>query len=386
MTLPALPVLGSTSWYPYAQGLDDERRTGRLSDAALRAAYVSRTALGPLYGYFSKLGLAKSTRCTAYIIGDSIAGGQGAATISARWLNQAQDLLRTQYTLTVTGGQHVPGSYTTGPVNDGTTFFPSWTLGGTTYPSNQGPGNLGIQLTAGATATITRTCTSADLYFQIPFGGPTGTVSVDGGTAQSLSLSTTAVTKWSSGALTRGSHTFVVTCTAGAMFNDGGYFYDGDETAGFNFWDGSRSGSTMSYHDTNDDWKNHLPILAPDLLILGCLTNDARSAAGGYSSANYATYLSSIVTKARTAVPNIPILFMTPYVALGTLIEPWSNYTAKITSQVAATLNSAFYDMSDAIPDLTSDPYGFLQDGVHPTSRGHALLAQLAGASALTPR
>lgn len=40
MAIPAIPAQGAP-WYSYAQGLDDEIRNGRLSDAALRAAFVS---------------------------------------------------------------------------------------------------------------------------------------------------------------------------------------------------------------------------------------------------------------------------------------------------------------------------------------------------------
>ena len=47
MAIPAIPAQGAP-WLSYAQGLDDEIRTGRLSDTALRAAFERRPA--PLTG------------------------------------------------------------------------------------------------------------------------------------------------------------------------------------------------------------------------------------------------------------------------------------------------------------------------------------------------
>lgn len=344
-------------------------------------------SLAPLYGWLSKLSLAKSGRANIYLMGDSIAEGYGAASILARWVSQMSDILRTTYSPSSVGGLHVPARYFA--VDNTATLFPSWTFTGSTVDSVYGPGARSKQLNAGSSGSITMRCTSADLYFRISGADQTVNVSVDGGAAVTVAVNAIAK-KWSSGALTDANHTFTVTPgPTGAAFQvlSGGTFYRGDETAGVMIWDGARSGSTFEFHDNADDWKNHLPVLGTDLLILGCITNDSRSVSNGYLPSVFATKIDSIVTKARTAVPNVPILFMTPPEAPGPLLAPWSEYIQVIKNKVAATPLTAFYDMGASIPASinVSDPYGFRSDSVHFSSRGNAMLARL-GATAVSPR
>lgn len=347
----------------------------------------SAGSLAPLYGWLSKLALAKTGRANAYLMGDSIAEGYGAATIPARWASQMADILRATYGASGVGGIHIPARYFA--VDNTAALFPSWTFTGSTVDSTYGPGARSKQLNAGSSGTISRQCTSADLYFRISGTNQTVNVSIDGGAATTVPVNAVAK-KWSSGPLSDAVHSFTVTPgPTGDAFQVlcGGTFYRGDETAGVMIWDGARSGSTFEFHDNADDWKNHLAVLGTDLLVLGCITNDARSVSNGYLPSVYAAKIDSIVTKARTAVPNIPILFMTPPEAPGPLLAPWSEYLQVIKNKVAATSLTAFYDMGASIPASinVSDPYGFRADSVHFSSRGNALLARL-GATAVSPR
>jgi lysophospholipase L1-like esterase len=213
------------------------------------------------------------------------------------------------------------------------------------------------------------------------------TITIDGGAPATFTMNTSVADQvWDSPALTSGSHTVVITRTAGGPSFNGGYFYNGDETAGLAVWDASHTGGKMVDLAVNNvQWLDQLPFANASLLVLTCVTNDCRSSSGGYSAATFKGHAQSVVSLARAKVANLPVLFMPPYEPLGTLIEPWENYTGALKEIVAATPYTALYDMSLTIPDLTSDPYGFLQDTVHPNDLGYAFLGQMA-ATAMSPR
>jgi lysophospholipase L1-like esterase len=359
-----------------------------LSQAAADGRYMSG-ALAPLYGFQSKLSIASAQRCDVLMVGDSIMEGFGSPTPSDRWTTLAQGLLRSRFAVGTQGPGFYPASFIS---NDGTTAWADrWIYTGDRGAAGTGLGFKGIQLringtTGNGSGTLTKTCTSFKLYATRQAADAISIV-IDGGAPLTWTLATTGAVQqsWTSPALTAGSHTVVITATAGGPIFSGGYFFNGDEAAGVALWDLSHSGAKMSDYVTNADWYGFLPGINPALIVLGCLTNDCRTSSGGYSAATYKTNTTSVVAGIRAKLPNAPILFMPPYKPLGTLIEPWDNYLSALRQVVATTAYSALYDMSARIPDLTTDAYSFLTDGVHPTARGHAMLARLSLA-ALEPR
>lgn len=365
-------------------GYSRSQSDARYITAAAADAKYQTGALSPLYGYFAKEARAKAARCNVLMVMDSIGEGTGADTIANRWVDQAQANLRARWTTGSQGPGYIPAQYAATPSGGGT--FPAWTYTGTTFNTPRGLGFKSKQLGAGSTATITRTCTSFELHFRREASLDAVTITIDGGAPVTYTMSNSLIAqKWTSPALTAGSHTIVVSQSVNTPSFCGGYFYNGDETAGYALWDGSHSGArALDYSTTNTDWYNHLTLVNPALMVLGLGTNDSRTSSSGYSSANYKTNMQSIITQARAKVANLPVLLMPPNMPLGTLIEPWTNYTDKLKELAAENQYTALYDMSTRIPDLTSDPYGFLIDGVHPTPLGHAMLATLA-TTALSP-
>lgn len=364
----------------YSRAASDARY---ITQAAADAKYQTG-ALSPLYGYFAKLARAKTIRCNIVMVGDSIMEGSGTDVIANRWTDQAQSNLRAKWTTGTQGPGYIPAQYAASPSAGGT--FPAWTYTGTVYNTGRGFGFKAKQLTSGSKATITKTCSSFELYFTREASLDAVTITIDGGAPATFQMNNSLTAqKWVSPALTPGSHTIVVSQSVNTPSFCGGYFYNTDETAGLALWDAAHSGAKASdFATANTDWFSHLALVSPSLMVLGVGTNDSRTVSEGYSSATYKTHLQSIITQARAKVPNLPVLLMPPSKPLGALIEPWTNYTDKLKELAASNNYVAVYDMSTRIPDLTSDPYGFLIDGVHPTALGHAMLSTLA-TTAMSP-
>lgn len=355
-----------------------------LTQAAGDARYQTGV-LSPLYGFFAKESNALVQRCDVVMVGDSIMEGTGSPNVASRWVDLAQAKLRSRFTTGTQGPGYIPASYAASPSGGGT--FPAWTYTGTTFNQGSGLGNKSKQLTAGSTATITRTCTSFKLFLTRTNTSDAVTISIDGAAATTFTLSNAVTSQtWTSPALTTGSHTIVVSQSVGQPHFCGGFFYNGDETAGLALWDGSHSGWRMQdFAATYTEWYNHLPFVAPSLMVLGCGTNDARTTSSGYSAAQYGTYCQSIITQARAKVPNLPILLLPPYSPVTVnFVEPWANYIAQLKSIAGSNAYCALFDMSARIPYLSPDPYSFLIDGIHPTALGHALMSTLA-TTALSP-
>lgn len=351
-------------------------------------------SLAPLYGYYAKASQARLQRCDILIVGDSIAEGFGASTLEARWVMQAQALLREQYLGSSAGGWgFLPAQFVSSAGSGGS--FDKWVFAGERGTTGNGLGARAVQLRHHATtpgqATVTRVCTSFKLYFRRNSVDQV-TIAIDGGTPVTYSLNTSQTHMvWTSPALTSGAHTIVVKQTGGSSSGPelvGGMFYNNDETAGMALWDGSLSGARMKTWDVdNPDWLNYLSLIPFSALILTCATNDARVSSGGYSVAEYKAYTKSIITKARAKIPNLPVLLMPPFEPVTTpanRVAPWADYVIALRQIADETPYVSVFDMSARIPYLSPDTYGFLMDGVHPTSLGHGLLGQLT-ATALIP-
>lgn len=388
----ALPDLVNTSVDARVKAVGDSTYV-RPTDAVLTDkmsrtladSLYSRTVAGPLYGAFAKIGSAKLQRANIVVLGDSIAEGQSASAIDRRWTTRVQGALRAKYTNSATGGAgFIPARYAATPAGGGT--FPGWTVSAGSPNVPHGLGYRGRQLNAaGQTATITQTCTSFEIHMRRN-AVDSVTITIDGGAPVTWTLDTSkSAQKWTSPALSAGSHTIEVAYNAGGPSFCGGVFFNGDETAGLSMIDAASSGGRLSHLlETNTKWVEFVPLVSPSLMVITLATNDSRSSSGGYNAATYKTNMLAVIDLVRGQVPNLPILLMPPYKPLGATISPWADYITALREITTERSYVALYDMSASIPDLTNDPYGVLQDGVHPTDNGYAFMATLAEA-ALSP-
>jgi lysophospholipase L1-like esterase len=320
-----------------------------------------------------------------------MAEGQGATTVEDRWIDQLQAELRRKYMSIPGGVGFIPASYASGTTSPNK--FPGWVYSNASPPNlPHGLGYKARRLNAGDTATITKKCSSFKLMVH-RLANDVVTITIDGGAPTTWNVPVVTgdyPQSWTSPALDPAQdHTIVVAGAAGSQTSFcGATFFNGDEAAGVSVIDGAHSGATMKiYAETYPNWVDHLKHITTKGMVVTCLTNDCRTSSSGYSSAQYKTYAQTIINMARAKVPNLPVLFMPPYRLSDseTLIEPWDNYLAKLHELADENTFCAVYDMSQRIPNLTTDTYGLRADGVHPSSAGYAYMAGLA-TSALTPK
>lgn len=315
-------------------------------------------------------------------LGDSLLQGQAVSSRFLRWPNRMLDRLRTRLPLAgVTGGYgYIPAYWTHAtPANP-------WTFTGNTANTNtNGLGRLAKAMGADAGAgpgsgTVTVTCSSATIAFYMGTGG-SATISIDGGAAATFTNSgASGVKTWSSGALSPGSHSFVVTRAAQTIELLGIMVMNGDETSGIRYWDGAQSGSRADQFNAadggKDEWVNNIgPLVTPDLVLVEWMTNDYTAR----TPAQYQTTLTNVRTLVRSKTA-APILWVAPYerIATGFGGATWAQYVAAMQAVAAAdTGDSAFLNVADYVPRLSPDTNGALADGTHPSDKFANYLGEL---------
>jgi lysophospholipase L1-like esterase len=216
-------------------------------------------------------------------------------------------------------------------------------------------------------------------YYTID-GGAAVTFNTNGSTADGNILHVT---------LTAGTHTIVVGWSSGGtVYIDGFIEYNGDETSGINVVRGGNSGSSVSTWNTSSSWQKSISVLAPSLIILQFGVNDANSAGGNRTAAQFKSDLNAMVTALRaqfTTPP--PILLSLMYQTSETYVEPWQNYVTAAAQIAAADAAVVMIDHSKRMPATTAtQTYGlYYGDLVHPSDMGYALIAETL-ASVLAPR
>lgn len=348
--------------------------------AAANAAAAKRYQ--PTVPKFSGRSLVMADRVTQPFdilgLGDSLLSGQGVSSRAARWPNRMIDRLRLRYpTPGVVGGEgYVPSMLT-----HGSTF----TLSGNTASSNStGLGRQGKTLAAttgsgAGSASITVTCSSFKLHFN-RFGNDAFTITIDGGAATTITAGPLGLWSWTSPALTPGSHTVVVTETAGGPELHGIMVFNGDETKGIRYWDGAQSGTRADQFNATDVggsavWANNIgTTVVPDLVIVGWMTNDYINRTPAQYQASLG-YIRDLVRSKTTA----PILWLAPYerVAAGFGGATWSQYVAAMRTVAASDSASNFFNVADYVPRLSPDTFGALVDGTHPTDKFAAYLGDV---------
>jgi lysophospholipase L1-like esterase len=384
-----------------AHDTDAERETfipARLSPGAYASpADVRDTDVAKaraLRTFRAALANRDNARCNIVAFGDSMTEGPGSTAADRRWLNRLQALLNARYPtagLTTHGDGFYPPQYIT------MTYTPPVTTTGSWTPNlSFGPGNRSLSASAAATMTYTVTGTSLSvMYVGSPTTG-TFTVSVDGGAPVTVDSAqgTTFITDgrlYTVTGLAAAPHTVVVTWVSGFIYIDGIIVRNGDETTGITVYDAAHSGWTTGLYVQNGPYfYRALAAFAPDLVLIGLGENDI--ATGPVPSATYRTNLQTIIAGIRAQTTGHPpsIVLWAGQQRTGTYPEPWANYVQAMYD-VAATDTGGpqgasgvtLLDLTRRVPPVATDNSLALfvaADGVHPTDKGHAFIADaLAG-------
>jgi lysophospholipase L1-like esterase len=334
-----------------------------------------------------------NARCNVVAFGDSMTEGPVSTTVDKRWLNRLQNLLNSRYPtagLTAHGDGFYPPFYASNNYPSPVTMTGGWVQN-----FAFGPGNRCLYANATATMIYTITATSFSIMY---VGSPTTgifSVSVDDGPPVTVD-SASGMTGVADGrlytveGLPAGAHTVTVAWIAGYIYMDGILVHNGDENSGICLYDSGHSGWTSGQFVQNAPaWYQAIAAFIPSLVLIGLGENDI--AIGPVPSTTYKTNLRSIIAGIRGQTAGHPPSFVlwAGEQRTGTYAEPWANYVQAIYD-VAATDTGGpqgasgvtVFDLTRRIPSVSTDnSLGlFAADGVHPTDKGHAFIADaLAG-------
>lgn len=320
---------------------------------------------------------ANNRKVSTLWIGSSTTAGTGAGHFTTRYMNVAAGLLQSAFNGGVLAGLHMF------PDDDG------WTIGGTTTQIGRGFGLRSKTLAAGATMSRTLTnCTGFELYFA---QGPTQgefTVTIDGGAPITVTPNTTGVYRhdgtYTSGTLSRGSHTVLITATAAFDFN-GLYSFDGDRNVGlraYNSGTGGATAATFINANSYTIWERAdvVPNMAAIFIMVGA--NDWNI------NVNPATYESNIETLYNNAEAVLTTQ-QPDYILINTYARydtpnptyPWVSY-GNAMENLARRLPRVYYmDLYPYFPtanNATDDPEDMMgSDNTHMNQAGHYRMGRL---------
>lgn len=356
--------------------------------------------------------------CDVLIIGDSISEGTGATVRSRRWVDQFQKRMRELYPTTgVNGGEgFVKGSYSqsvTYPYADG------WTYGG----NLSGNGTFGFGRSCvvlkGPDGSMWRPFTGTSIKVLFMTSSTLGNVEVryvaHTGSAPTFPVSanaTASATSGTSAAALNGSLTVTfpsrgtydvqikhVAATTGAgsgdVFINGVWAYDGDENAGVRITESAQHGSTsanwtpgaaLPNSSTNQDsyaMTAGIALLNPALVIIGLGGNDRTTSV---PVSTYKANINSLIQVINDNVSPDPSIVLLGEYQEGTSAEEWTDFLAAQQSIADAHTNVYFYSLYDRFPLASDNVLNWVYtDGVHPSDRGHATIAEFV-AGELRPR
>jgi lysophospholipase L1-like esterase len=321
------------------------------------------------------------------VVGDSISEGQGATAKSNRWVEKFQANLRSYYG--VTGGE----GYSEAAFLQNS--FPSpWSAGGNVTANYTFGYGQRCAVLRSPDGYIQRTVTGSSVVISYLKNTSLGSFSVfvDGSSTAALTVNTaTGATSSTAGGgratvtfSAAGSHTVQLKWASGGdVYIPGMWIYNGDENSGIHVTDSAKYGSathdwtpTTSNTDTAHILGDELKVDQPDLVILEIGANDRTQEV---TSSIYATNLATIVNELLTSQTLPPSVLLVAAYNEGTANEAWQNYIDVQKSLVGQNPNNlAHFDLSTRMPTATTatSAWGlFASDGVHPSDRGHALIA-----------
>lgn len=262
---------------------------------------------GPLLHHYAALAGRSTAPENIIFHGDSVTQGAFAALKANQFTRLTNDGIQNLYKRGGRGFISV-GSYLT-----------EWTMGGSpsAITPNTGVGRWAQALTG---TTQTATITIVGDRFQVLFSGSTGTgtatIAVDGGTATTFATVAGASDTpfiYTSGALTNGTHTVVISAqAANTVYLDGIVEYNGDYGTGIHTYEVGHTGFTAGDFVGNPEHFNWMKpqYLRPDVVILQFGLNE--EALVGTTKATYKANLNSLIDSyiASTVAPTPAIVLM----------------------------------------------------------------------------
>lgn len=368
------------------------------TDADARYAQFSPQSMRPFQVALAKRS-AQPVRILAF--GDSFFEGTGSSSAATlRWQAVLQARLRILFQPAGVPGAALP-YISAWPLagQSPNTSFPVTRTGDVTYSGWSG---LGLRLASigstGGSLTFTFTGTSCKLlYPQGTFGKLS--IVIDGGTPTVIDqygASLQGGKVWSSPALTRGSHTVVVSRDATSVSGrgcavEGLLTFDGDETTGVRVLDAGHHGldTTAPLDSFNVQfWPASVTAAGPyAMILLGLGLNDASVPR---TVATYQANMASIINILRTTCGHtgtIGLVYWPPR-SVGT--AAYISYRDALTSLMASDPNLMLIPMADRMPAEGSsytDPtnLGLYDATDHPNDFGQAFIADTM-TGYLTPR
>jgi lysophospholipase L1-like esterase len=315
-------------------------------------------------------------------IGSSTTAGTGAGHFTKRYMNIEADAIHSAFNLLgVPGGIHI---------------FPDdadWINTGTQVGISRGLGFRSATLSAGATKLRTLTnCTGFELHYAEGPGFGTFTVTIDGGSPITITPDTSGVYRhtgtYTSGVLSRGTHTVLITATNSVEFG-GMYAFDGDKDLGFRAYNSgngnANSGTFINTANGRDqtlwDRAKTIPNCAGVLIMLG--SNDWNiNMAPSTFKANLLTLINAGKTALTTQVPDF--ILVNSFKRYDTLsptypYEAYGNAMAELAreqSRVYYLDISGYFPATNTAADDPEDIIGV--DNTHlGNDAGHAFMGRL---------
>lgn len=356
---------------------DTDKPVSAAQQAAIDAA-LGKTQAVSLPRWQAAVANSHRASVSAVFVGSSTTAGGNAVTMDRRYVDVFGRIMHSSFNAqSVFGGRHIRP-------ND-----PSyWTTSGTVTDTNFGLGLRSKALSAGATITGTFTnCTGFILYFVQGPGQGSFTVSIDGGSATTVTPNTSGAANRHDGqqvfgGLSRGSHTILVTATNAMVFS-GVYVLDGDESTGVRVYNSGLNGadtSTFTASGASTLWDRAASLTDVALVAIMLGSNDWST---NMNPATFKANLQSMIASARSKLTasNPDILLINSYKRFG--VTPTYQYElyGKQMSDLADADNGIYYvSLADLYPDAndaTGDPEDlFHTDGIHQNDAGHALMGR----------
>lgn len=266
-----------------------------------------------------------------------------------------------------------------------------WTSTGTVADLSTDLGLQSKEMSAGSTMTFAYTGDGVEVMHAQ--GNLVGQLSVtydnDAGKVTTVTPSTLGTTRsdglttsYPTYSFTRGTRTVKVTAIARTILS-GVYFTDGDATSGLRVYNAGKGGTTSSvYAPPATNWNFHAARLAelqPRLIVFTIGANDY---ALNIDPTVYETNVRSAITAMRLACNQpVSVLLVQSFRRLDveSPTYAWSLYGDALRRIAGDTADVDFLDCSPHFPTSRRADWEQLisSDNVHPTNRGHALLASL---------
>jgi hypothetical protein len=346
------------------------------------ASLRSESLLGPhpeLFPLSVKLANALTEPINVGVLGGSQFEGVGGANFTSRFPRKLQDTLNSLYAPLVNNGEvFSPPKRSSGvPVSAN-----DWVATGSPVNQARGPRGTSMQMGTGITITGKIVGTSFKLFMWRLGSTDVFTVSVDGGAAETVTLTGGARQRvYEKVGLSTGIHDVVISWVSGTPVFCGS---ENPSSVGVRVWDLSVSGASAEIRNTGGgwgvnatDWSEWIGVAyTPDLFIIGLLFNDA----GSRTSTQYKTDMQGCIDKIRSKSSTVPILLCPGWGPEGTYagwVEAKDNYLGVLKELADLNAGVVFHNLAELVPEHEAADFPIYNGSPHMNDRGQTLHARL---------